>query len=58
MTEYRLYCLDGDGEYTKERLIGATDDSDAIAQVEIMQVQFQCELWERARFIVALSPHS
>jgi len=58
MTEYRLYCLDRTGECIKEHLLGAMDDCDALAQVEIMQVQSQCELWDRARFIVALPPHS
>jgi hypothetical protein len=57
ITEYRLYCLDGDGDCTKEHLLGAADDSDAIAQIEIMQVQSKCELWERARLVVELPPY-
>ena len=45
MLEYRLYCLDEDGDCTREHLLGAAHDSDAIAQIEVMQVQSKCELW-------------
>jgi hypothetical protein len=54
MVEYRLYGLDRDGECVNEQSLGATDDADALAQVEIMQVRFKCELWERARFVAVL----
>ena len=54
MVEYRLYGLDRDGECMNERSLGAADDADALAQVEIMQVRFRCELWERARFVAVL----
>ena len=58
MREYRLYCLDRDGECTKVRGLGATDDADALAQVEVMQIRSSCELWERARFIASFQSSS
>lgn len=54
MVEYRFFLLDGDGERTGERSLGARDDADAIDQLELMQIPEKCELWERARFVLAL----
>lgn len=58
MIDYRLYCLDEDGACTKEHALGASDDADAIAQAEVMQVQSKCELWERSRFVAELSVYA
>lgn len=55
--EYRLYCIDGDGDCTAERALGARDDADALAQVETMQVRSRCELWERSRFVAELAAY-
>jgi len=54
MLEYRLFCFDEKGGRSAERALCAKDDADAIGQIEIMQIGLQCELWERARFVVAL----
>lgn len=53
MTEYRLYSPGGNGERTNVYALGATDDADAIDQVEVMQVRVACELWERARLVAS-----
>jgi hypothetical protein len=54
MRDYWVYCLDRDGECAMARELGAKDDADAIAQAEFMQLQFKCELWDRARLVVEL----
>ena len=54
MPEYRLYCLDGDGKFTKAHEISAADDADALARAEDMKLPVRCELWHRDRLVAKI----
>ena len=60
MTQYRLYCLGGDGKLskiTKAEEIDASDDAEAIAISTEMKHLVSCELWDRGRRVAAIPPH-
>jgi len=57
MPDYRLYCLDGAGRFTKAHKIRADDDDAAMDQARDMKLSVQCELWERGRKIATLPAH-
>ena len=56
MSEYRLYCLDDHGRFTKSHEIEAKDDDDALAKARAMKLPVVCELWTRNRLVKTLSP--
>ena len=56
MSEYRLYCLNDHGKFTKSHEIDASDDDDALAQAQAMKLPVLCELWARDRFVAKLPP--
>ena len=51
MSEYRLYCLDDKGRFTKVHEIEASDDEDALAKARAMKLPMVCELWNRNRLV-------
>ena len=55
-TTYRYYHLDGVGHLHGAEWFEADSDEDAIAQVEIMLPDCQCEIWQGARLVAKLSP--
>ena len=57
MAEYRLYCLDDEGRFTKAHEIEARDDEDAVAKARAMKLAVVCELWARNRLVKKLPPH-
>lgn len=57
MSEYRLYCLDDRGRFTKSHEIEAKDDDDALAKAKAMKLPVVCELWTRNRLVKKLPPH-
>jgi hypothetical protein len=57
MAEYRLYCLNDQGGFTKSHEIEARDDSDALAKAHDMKLPVECELWNRNRFVARLPAH-
>jgi hypothetical protein len=56
MAEYRLYCLNDHGGFTKAHEIEARDDEDALAKARAMKLPVECELWSGDRLVKKLSP--
>ena len=54
MPEYRLYCLNDEGRFTKSHEIEATDDSDALSQANAMKLPVRCELWQQTRKVAEI----
>jgi hypothetical protein len=57
LSEYRLYCLNESGRFTKSHDIDARDDEEALAKARTMKLPVLCELWSRDRFVAKLPPH-
>lgn len=57
MAEYRLYCLNDQGGFSKSHEIRADDDTDALAKARAMKLPVRCELWSRDRLVAKLPPH-
>jgi len=57
MAEYRLYCLNEAGKFTKALDIDARNDEAAIDRARELKLQVECELWERGRMVAKLDPH-
>ena len=57
MPDYRLYCLDEAGKFTRAHEISASDDKEAVAIASDMKLTVKCELWERGRMVAMLDPH-
>jgi hypothetical protein len=57
MPEYRLYCLDGAGKFTRAHLIAASGDEEAMSKARAMKLPVKCELWERGRMVATLPAH-
>jgi hypothetical protein len=57
MSEYRLYCLNDQGKFTKSHEIEAADDADALGKARKMKLPVACELWNRQRLVAELPPH-
>ena len=58
MTEYRLYCLNEAGKFSKAHDIDASSDEDALRQARELKLPVECELWEHGRMIAKLEPHN
>lgn len=54
MPEYRLYCLNEHGRFTRSHEINASDDADALAKARAMRLPVFCELWNRDRIVAKL----
>jgi hypothetical protein len=57
MPEYRLYCQDRDGGFTKKHDFSANDDDDALAKAKGLKVAVKSELWEGNRLVAELPGH-
>lgn len=57
MSEYRLYCLNEQGNFTKSHEIEATDDAQALDKARAMKLPAVCELWNRQRLVAKLPAH-
>lgn len=52
MPAYRLYCIDGAGNFVAARWIAADDDGQAISYARRKECsEHHCELWERDRLV-------
>lgn len=55
MSEYRLYCLNGDGHISMAEWIEAPDDEGAIAKAREMRPDaHKCEIWQLKRLVASL----
>lgn len=54
MPDYRLYCLDAGGKFTKSHEIDAADDKEALSKARDMKLPVRCELWEHGRMVAEL----
>jgi hypothetical protein len=57
MAEYRLYCLNDGGRFSKSHEIEARDDDDALAKARAMKLDVFCELWNRERLVAKIPPY-
>jgi hypothetical protein len=57
MGEYRLYCLNDDGRFSKSHDILAADDDQAIEKAEELKLPVKCELWQQGRLVATLDAH-
>jgi hypothetical protein len=57
MAEYRLYCLNEAGAFSKALDIEAASDEAAIDRARELKLQVDCELWEHGRMVARLDPH-
>ena len=51
MVEYRLYCLDAAGKFTKVHEFTAANDEEARATARELGDGARCELWDRNRLV-------
>jgi hypothetical protein len=51
MSQYRIYCLDEEGRFSKVKEIEASADTEALAQARALNHPGTCEVWERARVV-------
>jgi hypothetical protein len=57
MSQYRLYCLNDRGNFTKSHEIEAADDAQALHKAKAMKLPVSCELWSRERLVAKLPAH-
>ena len=57
MAEYRLYCLNDAGRFSKSHDIEAHSDGDALAKAKELKLPVKCELWEHSRLVGTLEPY-
>lgn len=51
MPDYRLYCLDEAGKFTRPHEFTAGSDEEALNVVSAMHLHVRCELWESSRMV-------
>ena len=56
VSEYRLYCLNEAGRFSKAHDIEADSDEQAIDAAREMKLPVVCELWQRNRMVAKLEP--
>ena len=56
MVEYRLYCLNDRGRFSKSHDIVADSDQQAIDKAEELKLPVKCELWQQSRLVATLNP--
>jgi hypothetical protein len=54
MGEYRLYCLNDKGRFSKSHDIIADSDDDAIDKAEELKLPVKCEPWQQGRLVMKL----
>jgi hypothetical protein len=57
MGQYRLYCLNDAGRFSKSHEIMAGSDKQALAKAKELKLPVECELWARDRLVGKLDPH-
>ena len=57
MGQYRLYCLNDAGRFSRSHEITAGSDKQALAKAKELKLPVECELWERDRLVGKLDPH-
>ena len=56
MSDYRLYCLDRDGQITLAEWIEADSDEEAITRArELRPNVYKCEIWQKNRLVAKLN---
>jgi len=56
MPEYRLYCLNELGGFTKSHEIRAAGDEQPLAKSREMNLPVACDLWSGERLVARLPP--
>jgi hypothetical protein len=57
MGEYRLYCLNDEGRFSKSHDIIAESDGQALDKAKVLKLPVRCELWQQGRLVATLDPH-
>ena len=55
MPDYRLYCRDETGRFTKAHEFSASGDREALDLARDMNLAVKCELWNRDRMVATLA---
>ena len=56
MSDYRIYCLDGDGHVARADWVDAKSDDEAIVLVRRKLGKAPFEIWERDRLVARVAP--
>ena len=56
MPEYRLYCINAHGSFTKAHEFNAANDEEALKLARDLKLSVICELWQRERMVAKLDP--
>ena len=51
MYQYRIYCLNEEGRFSRVAEIEATDDAEALLHAGALRHSGPCEIWERDRLV-------
>jgi len=51
MLQYRIYCLNEEGRFSKAEEIEATSDGEALAHARSLHHLGICEVWQSARLV-------
>ena len=54
MAAYRLYAIDGAGNFSAAEWIEAEDDESAVENARILCRGSRCELWKGPRFVATI----
>jgi hypothetical protein len=51
MLEYRIYCLDDEGKFSKIEEMKAANDAEALAYARALNHDSICEVWSGTRLV-------
>jgi len=51
MQQYRIYCLNDEGRFSKAEEIEAANDGEAMAQARALHHDGICEVWQAGRLV-------
>lgn len=54
MSDYRIYCIDGDDKIASGDWIEAMDDEAAIAIVKELRDGYKCEIWNGSHLVARI----
>ena len=58
MGEYRLYCINDEGRFSKSHDIVADSDEQALDKARELKLPVLCEVWQLGRFVATLNPEA
>ena len=58
MQQYRIYCLDDEGRFSKVEEIERDSDAEAIAYARALKHSGRCEIWSKNRLVGTVDANS